>query len=405
MQTALADFIRDTQDGKKADNILRACVHCGFCTATCPTYQLLGDELDGPRGRIYQIKSLLEGEQPETSARDHLDRCLTCLSCETTCPSGVSYGKLLDIGRRHMEERLGRPWQQRLQRAMLRAIVPYRSRFAALMGLARLSRPMLPTTLKQKVPAKPSPVIKRILARHERRMLVLGGCVQPTLDPEIDAAAAQVLDRLGISLVEAKGSGCCGALCRHLSDDAGAKKQAKRNIDAWWGELQAGVEAIIASSSARSLMLKDRAELLADSPDYAEKARAIAGKVKDISEVLAEEDLSRLEKPADLPERIAFHAPCTLQHGQKLAGKVEALLGNWGVDLLPVPEPHLCCGSAGAYSLLQADISTQLRERKLNALHCGRPELIATANIGCLNHLQGGTETPVVHWIELLDGA
>ncbi len=403
MQTALADFIRDTPTGQEANGILRACVHCGFCTATCPTYQLLGDELDGPRGRIYQIKSVLEGAVPNSGILGHLDRCLTCLSCESTCPSGVRYGRLLDIGRQHLEKSVKRPMGQRLQRSLLRHLVPERRRFALLIGMGRLLRPLLGKRLRGKIPPKPRPVAALIPTRHTRCMLLLDGCVQPSLAPEINAAAIRVLDLLGISLLSMPKAGCCGALCHHLADEQGALQQARRNIDAWWTGLEAGAEAIVATSSACTLMLKDYGRLLADDPAYAGKAQTLAQRVRDISEVLAEEDLGGLPKPSALPEQIAFHAPCSLQHGQKLQGVVERLLNDWGVTLCPVPEPHLCCGSAGSYSLLQAEISGQLRERKLTALHSGGPGLIASANIGCLTHLREGTDTPVVHWLQLLD--
>jgi glycolate oxidase iron-sulfur subunit len=403
MQTALADFIRDTAEGREADRILRACVHCGFCTATCPTYQLLGDELDGPRGRIYQIKQVLEGADASPRVQGHLDRCLTCLSCESTCPSGVEYGRLLDIGRDLLERRLRRPLSERVARRLLRLIVPERRRFAALMGLARLARPFLGKTLQEKIPPRQHPGETPSATSHQRRMLLLDGCVQPALAPQINAAAMRVLDRLGVALETVSEAGCCGALCHHLSDEEGARRQARRNIDAWWPRIKGGAEAVVSGSSACALMLKDYGRLLADDPQYAVKAQTVAEMTRDLSEVLVQEDLSSLPRPAGLPRRVAFHAPCTLQHGQRLKGVVEKLLGDWGVDLVPVADPHICCGSAGSYSLLQPAISSALRERKLAALQAEQPAVIATANIGCLNHLSGGSETPVVHWIELLD--
>jgi glycolate oxidase iron-sulfur subunit len=405
MQTALADFIRDTPEGREADRILRACVHCGFCTATCPTYQLLGDELDGPRGRIYQIKGLLEGAPATPGIQVHLDRCLTCLSCESTCPSGVCYGRLLEIGRRQLERRLERPFLQRWTRRALRWVLPEPRRFAVLARLGRLARPLLGARLRSKLPAvaKATPLPRP--GGHPRRMLLLDGCVQPLLAPEINGAAVRVLDRLGIRLEAAPGAGCCGAVRLHLADREGARTQARSNIDAWWPAIAAGAEALIASSSACALMLKEYGGLLADDPEYADKARRVAELARDLVEVLAGEEPERLAHPRPHSVPVAFHAPCTLQHGQRLNGAVEQLLGRLGMELTPVSEAHLCCGSAGTYSLLQAELSEQLKERKLQALQGGEPGLIATANIGCLLQLRNGARVPVVHWIQLLDGA
>jgi glycolate oxidase iron-sulfur subunit len=401
MQTALADFIKDTPEGREADAILRACVHCGFCTATCPTYQLLGDELDGPRGRIYLIKQILEGSPTTARTQLHLDRCLTCRACETTCPSGVRYGRLADIGRHVVEQRVRRPWHERLTRWLLRRVLPYRSRFTPLLALGRVVRPLLPGTLRRTVPpaqaagAWPAP-------RHQRRMLVLEGCVQPVLAPRINAATARVLDRLGISLVCADSAGCCGAVSHHLSAQEDALGFMRRNIDAWWPHVEAGVEAIVMTASGCGVMVKEYGELLSHDPRYAAKATRIADMTRDIAEVLADTELSVLQAR---PRKIAFQSPCTLQHGQKLGGIVEGLLQGLGFELTPVPDPHLCCGSAGTYSILQKPLSQRLLANKLEALESGQPELIATANIGCLVHLQSRAWPRVVHWIELLDKA
>ncbi|MBW8054768.1 MAG: glycolate oxidase subunit GlcF [Nitrospira sp.] len=401
MQTALADFIKDTPEGREADAILRACVHCGFCNATCPTYQLLGDELDGPRGRIYLIKQILEGGPATARTQLHLDRCLTCRACETTCPSGVRYGRLADIGRHVVEQRVRRLWHERLTRWLLRSVLPYRSRFTPLLMLGRAVRPLLPGTLRRTVPPAqaagfwPAP-------RHQRRMLVLEGCVQPGLAPRINAATARVLDHLGISLVRADSAGCCGAVSHHLSAQDEALDFMRRNIDAWWPHVEAGVEALVMTASGCGVMVKEYGQLLSHDPRYAAKATRIAELTRDIAEILADTELSVLQAR---PRKIAFQSPCTLQHGQKLGGVVERLLRGLGFELTPVPDAHLCCGSAGTYSILQGPLSQRLLANKLEALESGRPELIATANIGCLVHLQSRTRPRVVHWIELLDKA
>ena len=401
MQTALAEDIRDTPAGREADRILRACVHCGFCTATCPTYQLLGDELDGPRGRIYQIKQVLEGAEPGPHVREHLDRCLTCRSCETTCPSGVQYGRLLDIGRSQVERRLPRPAGQRWLRRALLLLLPHPRRFGAVLRLGRLFRPMLPAALRRKVPVA-QPTGPWPAARHARRMLVLDGCVQPSAAPQIDAAAARVLDRLGISLVKAPGAGCCGAVAHHLSAEEQALNTARRNIDAWLPALEQGAEALLVTASGCAAHLKEYGHLLRDDPIYATRAARVTTAIKDLVEVLEAENLTPLGRVRD-HQPLAFHAPCTLQHGERLGGRVEALLRRLGFELTPVPDAHLCCGSAGTYSILQPELSGQLRERKLAALHSGNPARIATANIGCLLHLDEGSTSPVVHWVQLLD--
>jgi glycolate oxidase iron-sulfur subunit len=401
MQTAFADFIKDTPEGREADAILRACVHCGFCTATCPTYQLLGDELDGPRGRIYLIKQVLEGHAPTARTQLHLDRCLTCRACETTCPSGVKYGRLADIGRRIVDERVPRALFDRLQRWGLRTVLPYTSRFATLLGLGKAARPLLPSKLKRSIISVESAGAWPA-ARHSRRMLVLDGCVQPALAPAINAAAARVLDHLGISLVQTPGTGCCGAVSYHLTAQDEGLDFMRRLIDAWWPHIEAGAEAIVMTASGCGAMVKEYGHLLRGDPAYAEKATRVAAMTRDIGEILADADLSTLSCRR---RRVAFQSPCTLQHGQQLNGVVERVLGRLGFELTPVPDAHLCCGSAGTYSILQERLSQRLLANKLKALTSGGPDLIATANIGCLAHLKSRTEIPVVHWIELLDSA
>jgi len=402
VQTSLAAFIRETPQGREADRILRACVHCGFCTATCPTYQLLGDELDGPRGRIYLIKQVMEGEAVSRRTQLHLDRCLTCRACETTCPSGVQYGHLLDIGREVVEERVARPVAERLVRSLLRALLAHRRRFDLLLGLGRMARPLLPRALRRLIPVAEPPGDWPPL-RHERRVLMLEGCVQPGLAPRVNLATARVLDRLGISVVRTPEAGCCGAVSQHLGAPEEARGFMRRNVDAWWPAIEAGAEAIVLNASGCGVLVKDYGHLLADDPEYAERAARVASLARDCGELLAHQDLGRLAPADGQPRRIAFHAPCTLQHGQKLPGLVEGLLTGAGFELTPVPDAHLCCGSAGTYSILQASLSQRLRDNKLQALQSGAPALIATANIGCLHHLQAAAEVPVVHWIELLD--
>jgi glycolate oxidase iron-sulfur subunit len=401
MQTALADYIRDTPKGHEADHILRSCVHCGFCNATCPTYQLLGDELDGPRGRIYLIKQMLEGNAVSAHTLTHLDRCLTCRNCETTCPSGVRYGALLEIGRELTEQEIRRPWAQRLPRWLLRQIIPYPARFTPLLRIGQVLRPLLPAALRRAVPTRQQRGVWPV-PRHARTMLVLEGCVQPALAPDINAAAARVLDRLGISLIAAPGAGCCGAASHHTSGAEDGLDFARRNIDAWWPFLEQGIEAIAMTASGCGVHVKEYGHLLRDDPAYTDKARRVSALTKDISEILAKEDLSKLSVNVQPGREIAFQSPCSLQHGQKLAGVVESILRGLGFHLTTVPDAHLCCGSAGTYSILQPSISHPLRVRKLTALQSGSPDLIVTANIGCLAHLAADSSVPVRHWVELL---
>jgi len=401
VQTLLADFIRDTPEGREADAILRKCVHCGFCTATCPTYQVIGDDLDSPRGRIYLMKRALEGAPVTDRTRLHLDRCLTCRACETTCPSGVRYGRLVDIGRAIVEARTGRPWSERLQRAICSLVLPRAGLFAGLLVLGRMFRALLPPALKEKVPERITAPGVWPAARHPRKMLVLRGCVQPSLAPGINAAAARVLDRLGISLVEAPG-GCCGALRFHLNRQDDGRDDMRALIDAWWPAIEeGGVEAIVTTASGCGVTIKEYGELLEHDPAYREKAARVSALARDIAEAIPPEAIRAHRARA----KVAFQAPCTLQHGMRIRGAAEALLDRAGYELTPVVDGHLCCGSAGTYSILQPELSRTLRARKLDSLQGGRPEIIATANIGCLSHLQGGTATPVRHWIELLDEA
>jgi glycolate oxidase iron-sulfur subunit len=401
MQTELADFIRDSAEGREAEAILRKCVHCGFCTATCPTYQVLGDDLDSPRGRIYLMKRVLEGGPVSGRTRLHLDRCLTCRACETTCPSGVQYGRLVDIGRAVVEERAPRgPWD-RLKRSFLSFFLPRRALFGAALQLGRIFRPVLPLGVKNKIlPSKPEGAWPP--PRHARKMLALAGCVQPALAPSINAAAARVLDAVGISLVEAPGAGCCGALRFHLDRQDEGRDDMRALIDAWWPLVERGeVEAIVMTASGCGATVKEYGHLLARDPAYRDKAERISALTRDLSEVIEPGRLPALERAG----RIAFQSPCTLQHGQRIRGKAEALLQRAGYELSVVGDAHLCCGSAGTYSLLQPGLSRELRRRKLEALQQGQPEGIATANIGCLAHLQAGTATPVMHWVEMVDQA
>jgi glycolate oxidase iron-sulfur subunit len=410
METRLADFIRGSAAGDEAESILRKCVHCGFCTATCPTYQLLGDELDSPRGRIYLIKQALEGAPITGRTRVHLDRCLTCRACETTCPSGVRYGRLVDIGRHVVETRTRRGPGQRLERAALSFVLPRRRLFGALLAVGRIVRPLLTGELRRKVPARIEPSGARPAARHARRVLALAGCVQPALAPAINAAAARVLDRLGISLVEVPDAGCCGALRFHLNRQEAGRDDMRALIERWWPLVERGeVEAIAITASGCGTTVREFGHLLAHDAAYREKAARVSQLARDLAEIVATEApaLERLlaARAPRAPLRVAFQSPCSLQHGQQIRGVVEDLLERSGHVLSPVPDAHLCCGSAGTYSMLQPALALELRARKLAALEGGAPQVIATANIGCLAHLQGATGTPVRHWIQLLDDA
>lgn len=457
MQTHFSEAALAKPHIQKADKVLRSCVHCGFCNATCPTYQLLGDERDGPRGRIYLIKQLLESDpdSAEESERQrasqvtretqlHLDRCLSCRSCETTCPSGVEYHKLLDIGRHELERRVSRPWHERLLRTGLRHALVEPTRFKALLALGVRFRPLAPASLADKIPvpdhhssvARPSP------QRHSRQVLMLEGCVQPGLSPNTNAATARVLDRFGIGVTPVKEAGCCGAIDYHLNAQQAGRARMRANIDAWWPAIEAGAESIVQTASGCGAFVKEYGEMLADDPDYAERAARVSALAKDIVEVLeaavsacevsaaAEisaiestnvestngentdvndtahtRDARRLNTVVGGKKTLAFHCPCTLQHAQKLGGKTEALLSRLGFKIAPVAESHLCCGSAGTYSVTQPELSRQLRDRKLGALEASGASTIVTANIGCQTHLNSAGRTSVRHWIELVDEA
>ncbi len=409
MQTQLEKTIKNTLAGEEADAILRSCVHCGFCLATCPTYQLLGDELDSPRGRIYLIKQLLEGAPVTHKTQQHLDRCLTCRACETTCPSGVQYGHLLDIGRHQVEQQVERKLYTQLLRYSLRIVLSNRKIFAMLMGMARIARPLLPAKLRRSIPPAVRTGSHVNSSNATRAMLLLDGCVQPVLNPTINLATARVLNRMGIDLINAPQAGCCGALAYHLNAQQEGLDAMRHNIDAWWPYVtrqDKPAEAIVITASGCGVTVKEYGHLLRHDDHYAQKAAHISAITKDISEIIAAEKnqlVAFMKNNSKLPH-IAFHSPCTLQHGMKLNGVVENLLQSLGFNLAKVADAHLCCGSAGTYSILQPELSQQLRANKLTALCREKPDLLATANIGCLMHLQAGTDLPVKHWIELLDG-
>ncbi|SIR85125.1 glycolate oxidase iron-sulfur subunit [Pseudomonas sp. B10] len=401
MQTTLSEQSRKLPRAGEAEKILRTCVHCGFCNATCPTYQLLGDELDGPRGRIYLIKQVLEGAPATEQTQLHLDRCLSCRNCETTCPSGVDYHNLLDIGRAVVDSAVPRPAAQRLLREGLRALAPNPGLFKGLLRMGATFRPLLPRLLESKLPQHVAVTGPRPAPRHARRVLLLEGCVQPGLSPNTNDATARVLDRLGISVTPVSEAGCCGALDYHLDAQAKGLDRARQNIDVWWPHLQNGAEAIVQTASGCGAFIKDYGHLLADDPIYASKARRISEMTRDLVQIIAEEPLEQVCAASE--RRIAVHCPCTLQHALKLGGAVEAVLTRLGFNLTQVPDGHLCCGSAGTYSLTQPVLARQLRDQRLNALESGRPELIVTSNVGCQSHLASAGRTPVRHWIELVD--
>ncbi len=412
MQTKLAPEYKNTADGTAAEAILRKCVHCGFCTATCPTYQLLGDELDGPRGRIYLMKQVLEGETPTRKTQMHLDRCLTCRNCETTCPSGVDYGHLLDIGRKLVDAKVERPLKEKALRWALKEGLPS-PLFGPAMKMGQLVRPLLPAALKNKVPA-PQDAGEWPSRQHTRKVLMLAGCVQPAMMPNINRATALVLDAAGIQTVIAPKAGCCGAVKFHLNDQDGGKAEMRANIDAWWPHVeglngQAGVEGIVMNASGCGVTIKEYGHILHDDPLYAAKAKRISALTKDISEWLPELTTALKDRVAAKAGNIVFHPPCTLQHGQQLRGGVEKHLGDLGFQIKVTGcESNLCCGSAGTYSVLNPVLSYQLRDRKLghvNTTFAQAPDVIVSANIGCITHLQSGTTTPVRHWVELLDDA
>ncbi|XVJ71269.1 MAG: glycolate oxidase subunit GlcF [Rhizobacter sp.] len=408
MQTNLSPEFKGTRDGEAAEGILRKCVHCGFCTATCPTYQLLGDELDGPRGRIYLMKQVLEGAPVTRKTQEHLDRCLTCRNCESTCPSGVQYGSLVEIGRKIVDERVERPASENVVRWLLKEGLTS-ALFAPAMKAGQLVRPLLPGSLKNKVPAPASSDAHVWPSReHARKVLMLAGCVQPAMMPNINSATARVLDAAGIQTVVADKAGCCGAIRAHLGDHEGGVADMRRNIDAWWPLVSSGqVEAIVMNASGCGLTVKEYAHALAHDPAYADKAECVSNLTRDLSELLPDLVPLLKGKLGTIQERqLAFHPPCTLQHGQQLRGGVEKHLNALGFQVsIATNESHLCCGSAGTYSVLQPKIAYELRDRKLGNLAALEPATIVSANIGCIQHLQTGTTTPVKHWVEVVDGA
>lgn len=406
MQTSIHSKFKNNPESQEADGILRNCVHCGFCTATCPTYQLLGDELDSPRGRIYLIKNVLEGATVTRKTQVHLDRCLTCRSCETTCPSGVRYSRLLDIGRNIVEQEVPRPFTEVLMRWGLRQVLPRPKLFAVLLKTGQLFSPILPVSLQKKIPPRRASTTWPIVAQDQRTMLVLDGCAQPSTSPNTNAATARVLNRLGITLLRAPQASCCGAVNYHLSAHQAGLNNMRRNIDAWWPYIEAGAEAIVMTASGCGAMVNEYVDLFKNDPDYADKAKRISELSKDISEILVNEDLESLTTSSPVNNtRIAFHSPCTLQHAQQITGTIETILQQAGFNLTHVTDSHLCCGSSGTYSILQPELSQQLLDNKLSALQNEQPECIVTANIGCQLHMETKATVPVKHWIELLDEA
>lgn len=403
MQTRLDSVALQLPRAAEAESILRSCVHCGFCNATCPTYQLLGDELDGPRGRIYQIKQMLEGGEVTRETQLHLDRCLTCRNCETTCPSGVRYHSLLDIGREEIARRVPRTPGEKLLRGTLRKLMTRPALFGFLLRIGRVFRPLLPSMLRDKVPAHPVAAGKRPIAQRTRKVLMLEGCVQPSLSPNTNAAAARVLDKLGIQVQPVGGVRCCGAVDYHLDAQDDGLNHARRNIDAWWPAIEAGAEAIVQTASGCGAFVKEYGRLLERDPAYAAKAAKVSALALDLVEVLRREPLEQLRLPDAGDDKLAFHCPCTLQHAQKLGSAVEDVLKRLGFPLTSVPDAHLCCGSAGTYSITQPELATQLRDNKLAALQSGDPRQIVTANIGCQTHLAAASKVPVRHWIEVVD--
>ncbi len=403
MQTTIADHLKTDSRAIAAEAVLRKCVHCGFCLATCPTYNLLGDELDSPRGRIYLIKQVVEGQVATVDTAKHLDRCLSCRSCETTCPSGVEYSHLLEQGRSLVEQTQSRPLKYKLIKKAVLTFLPHPARISPLVRLGQLVRPALPKSLKFKIPEKRTLPPAKSATAISRKMLVLDGCVQPSMAPQSNQAAARILAHLGVELISVKSAGCCGAIEYHLNEQESAKVQMRKNIDAWWPEVEAGAEAIISTASGCGLMLKEYKKALHDDPNYSEKAKRISELSKDIVEVLVKEDLSQFHHSAEKFGKVAFHPPCTLQHGQQLPNVTEKLLRQLGFQLTPIADSHICCGSAGTYSLFQPSLSKQLRDNKSTAILAGEPDVIATANIGCQLQLTAGLQRPVVHWVELVE--
>lgn len=405
MHVRLTDELRGTADGDAAAAILGRCVHCGFCTAACPTYRVLGDELDGPRGRIYLIRSALEGAPAGVSTQEHLDRCLTCRACEPACPSGVEYGRLLDVGRRVVDAQVPRPWSQRAVRALMRATLTRPLLFAGLVGVGQAFAPLLPRAWRRLLPVRRAPMRAWPSARHERRVLLLAGCVQPGLAPNVAVATARVLDRLGVASVVASEAGCCGALRQHLGDPDGALAAARRNVDAWWPHVQSGIDAVVMNASGCGAQVREYAHLLRGDPAYAERAARIVALTCDVAEFVASrlDELPARSASAPSAQRVVFHPPCTLQHAQRVRGAVERVLVRLGATVVPFADAQVCCGSAGTYSLLQPRIARELRDRKLAALAAAAPDEILSANVGCIAHLASAAGVPVRHWIEWAD--
>jgi glycolate oxidase iron-sulfur subunit len=400
MQTNLAAKIQQGKHAPEIESILRKCVHCGFCNATCPTYQLRGDELDGPRGRIYQMKQFFEGEPANAEMLKHLDRCLTCRACETTCPSGVQYSHLLEIGKQAIENELPRPAWDRLRRWGIVRFINSGKLFALTIRIGQSMAWILPRAIRQSIPLRQT-LVTRTTATHPRKVLMLAGCVQPALAPNTNILAANLLDRLGLEVIEPQGKYCCGAAAAHTSAAEYGLRQARQLIDCWWPHIEAGVEAIVVTATGCGVSVRDYARLLADDPAYAQKAARVSSLYRDLIELveIEIESLAGFEVPA---KRVAVHTPCTMQHGLGINSRVERLLAKIGHEICQVEDAHLCCGSAGTYSMLQPALASQLRKNKINALSIDQPEVIATANIGCQVHLAQGNNTPVVHWIELL---
>ncbi|HEY2051269.1 MAG TPA: glycolate oxidase subunit GlcF [Caulobacteraceae bacterium] len=400
MRAKIAGPLADTASGALAEQVLRACVHCGMCNATCPTYELTGDELDGPRGRIYLMKQVLEGEPASRLTQTHLDRCLTCRACETTCPSGVGYHALYDVAKPLVNAQAPRPWGERLVRWAIRFACIDPRRLSVLMAIGRKVRFALPAALRGKLaaPRPPGPAPTR---RHGRRMTLLGGCVQAAAAPSINAANRRVFDTVGIELAESPRAGCCGALCFHTGAVEEGRAFARRNIDAWCAELDAGAEAIIANASGCAAFVRDYPGILADDLVYEPRARRVAEAVRDPVEILLAEPPEAVRAPKE--PRVAVHPPCTLRNGPALADAPARLLGALGFEPQPIRDAHMCCGSAGAYSLLQPKIAEALREKKIEALTGAEPQAILTANIGCMMHLAEASTVPVRHWIEAVD--
>ena len=407
MQTNISEELKLTAEGSEADRILRSCVHCGFCNATCPTYRVLGDELDGPRGRIYLIKGLLEGKEASQKTQVHLDRCLTCLACETSCPSGVEYGRLAEIGRQQINKKAKRIFSERSYRYLLRQILPYPKRFSLLLRIGRGIRFLLPDKYRRMIPVNlhTKQQIKKIESVvHTRKMILFSGCVQPLLSPGTNCASTRLLNKLGIETITSRDEKCCGAIDHHMAIDERALFFIKNNIDAWWPSIEQGAEAIVISASGCGTMIKDYGYILRNDPDYKDKAHQVAKLARDIGEIIAAEDVGKLRKIINVSSnRFAFQNPCSLQHGQKMKGKTAELLKKLGYQICDVEDADQCCGSAGTYSLLQTELSEKLRRKKINSLEVVKPDVIMTANIGCQLHLQQATDIPVKHWIEILE--